>query len=748
MLFPNGRFSPGHALLAVALLCLGACVAAVFFLARQPWLGLGLAPDGDGVRIVEVAPAGPAAALAGELERAGGAGLRLLSVGGLGLVPHDVIEEPDFIDSYDEMCAMLDRQSRLAALLAADAVRIEVGHPDGRRTVHEVTPAATRPVSDLPPVFWFQLFAGSACLLVGAWVWVLRPTDLATGMFALTGAMFPLSAFSAAVYSSRELAIDGEVFRALSSLNHVGALMFGIALIELFLCYPRRIVRPRYMLLVPLVFLPWLAIDLLQLAPNQNWGVRLPIVAAILMVIVFAWMQWRLTIDDPRARAALTWLSLSVILGCGLFVLSTVASSLFGWLPPLRQGYAFGFFLIMYGGLALGLRRYRLFELDEWAYRILLWVGGAVGLVLLDGLLVLALRLEPFESLGIALVIAGFVYLPARSALWRKVVERRRIPDHELFQSVMEVAFQATEGERVSAWQQLVRRVFDPLELEELPARGEGADAAAAEGGQLPATPDLAPDGLEMRLPAVASSPALLVRYPWQGRELFGTAHMRLARQMVELMRQADAGRAAYERGVAEERRRVARDLHDDLGAQLLTALNRPTLDETRGSIRDAIAEMRGVVAGLTGGRAGLGPLLANLRHETASRLEATGIELDWPLVDDVEEMEIDYRTAKHLASAHREIVSNVIRHSGAARMTVGVAAKAGWLRMMLRDDGGGPCLADAGPQGKVQGQGHGLRNLRMRIEELGGRLSIREGAPGCVVEIDVPVGGQSGRAA
>jgi signal transduction histidine kinase len=260
--------------------------------------------------------------------------------------------------------------------------------------------------------------------------------------------------------------------------------------------------------------------------------------------------------------------------------------------------------------------------------------------------------------------------------------------------------------------------------------------------------PDLAPDGLEMRLPAVASSPALLVRYPWQGRELFGTAHMRLARQMVELMRQADAGRAAYERGVAEERRRVARDLHDDLGAQLLTALNRPTLDETRGSIRDAIAEMRGVVAGLTGGRAGLGPLLANLRHETASRLEATGIELDWPLVDDVEEMEIDYRTAKHLASAHREIVSNVIRHSGAARMTVGVAAKAGWLRMMLRDDGGGPCLLDAAPQGKVQGQGHGLRNLRMRIEELGGRLSIREGAPGCVVEIDVPVGGQSGRAA
>ena len=735
MLFPNGRFSPGHALLAVALLCMAACVAATFYLARQPWLGLTLAPDARGVRIVDVASAGPAAELAEDLSHAGREGLRLLSVGGLELNRLDLIEEPDFIDSYGEMRAMLDRQDLLAGILAAAPVRLEVGHPDGRRTVHELEPAPARPVSDLPPVFWFQLFAGSACLLVGAWVWVLRPTDLATSMFALTGAMFPLSAFSAAVYSSRELALDAGVFSLLSSLNHVGALMFGVALIALFLCYPRRIVRPRYMLLLPLVFAPWLVIDLLHLAPSQNWGVRLPIVAAMLMVIGFAWIQWRMTIDDPRARAALTWLSLSVILGCGLFVLSTVAASLFGRLPPLRQGYAFGFFLIMYAGLALGLRRYRLFELDEWAYRILLWVGGAVGLVLLDGLLVLALRLQPIESLGIALVLAGFVYLPARSALWRTVVERRRIPDDELFQAVMEVAFQATEGHRVSAWQQLVRRLFEPLELEEL---SSDVHAHAFEAG--PADePGLSPDGLEMRLPAVASSPALLVRYPWKGRELFGMVHVRLARQMVALMRHADAGRAAYERGVSEERRRVARDLHDDLGAQLLTALNRPTLEETRRSIRDAIAEMRSVVAGLSGDAASLGEVLANLRHETSLRLEAAGIELDWPLVDGVEEMEIDYRTAKHLASAHREIVSNVIRHSGAARMKVMVEARPGWLHMALGDDGGGACPSLDGPL--LQGQGHGLRNLRMRMEELGGRLSLRDGAPGCIVEIAVPLG-------
>ena len=37
-----------------------------------------------------------------------------------------------------------------------------------------------------------------------------------------------------------------------------------------------------------------------------------------------------------------------------------------------------------------------------------------------------------------------------------------------------------------------------------------------------------------------------------------------------ELMNQADAGRNAHERGATEERRRIARDMHDDIGARLL----------------------------------------------------------------------------------------------------------------------------------------------------------------------------------
>ena len=736
---PPLRWSPGHALLAVALATLVVCVVVIAAAVRQPWLGMQLVAHQDTVRIVGVAPGGPSDELAADLAEAGGAGLQLLSLGGVPLLGQDLLEEPDFIDAYEAMDAMFARQTRLHQALQDAPVLIEILHPDTRTTRHLVLPAAARPVSDLPAVFWFQLFCGAACLLIGVWVWVLRPSDWATRMFALTGLMFPFSTFSAAIYSTRELAIDGGVFRLLSSLNHFGAFMFGAALIGLFLCYPRQIVQPRMLLVAPALLLAWLATDVLRLAPDQDLGMRLPVLLALLCVVLLAVVQWRLTRGDPRARAALSWLSLSVVIGSGLFVLSMVASTLLGWLPPLRQGYAFGFFLIMYGGLALGLRRYRLFELDEWAFRILLWVGSALALLMLDGLLIFALRLEPFASLGIALLVAGFLYLPARSALWRRMVERRRIPEHVLFQSVMDVAFRATESERVDAWHALVRQIFDPLELEAAPSPDDPEAAAHLQHGR----PRIRRDGLEMLLPAAASSPPLAVRYPWQGRELFGIAHARLARQLVALMRHADAGRAAHERGVQEERRRVARDLHDDLGAQLLTALHRPTLEETRSAVRDAIGEMRTVVAGLNGERAGLCALLANLRLETAARLESAGISLDWPVSACPDGVELDYRTAKHLASMHRELVSNVIRHSGASRLTVGVSLERGWIEMTVRDDGAGPCSscaddADA-PSASAGRQGNGLRNLGLRIEELGGRWSIGDRAPGCEVRIGVP---------
>ncbi|MFA7667022.1 MAG: hypothetical protein WCY32_12990, partial [Burkholderiaceae bacterium] len=493
-----------------------------------------------------------------------------------------------------------------------------------------------------------------------------------------------------------------------------------------FLNFPHRLVAPRWLLVIPVIFVPWLLADLLQLAPDLDLGLRVPIVLMLAVTIGCAALQWRRSAGDPHALAALRWVALTTILGSGLFIAAVVMTRLLGWLPPLDQSVAFGFLVLIYAGIALGLSRVRLFDLDRWSFRILLWVGGTLMLLAFDVILVLSLRLAPAVSLGLSVLVVGLLYLPLRNLLWDRIVDRRRLADDALFQGVLQVAFATSGDERVRAWHALLQRMFEPLEIVPIDDPGPAG-----------ALPRLRGEGVALQLPAAASSAPIELRYPWHGRKLFGTAQLRLATQVVALMQHADASRHAFERGVAQERQRVARDLHDDLGARLLTGLSQPSLRDTRRIIREAIAEMRSVVTGLDGGGRDLGSCLGQLRHETALRLENAGVELDWPLLDDAEGLQVDDRLCRNFGSMLRELVSNALRHADARRLSVSLALIDGWLFARICDDGVGGATA-GGPDRR------GLHNLRQRVDELGGRLDIRDAIPGTLVEIALPLSRRS----
>lgn len=243
-----------------------------------------------------------------------------------------------------------------------------------------------------------------------------------------------------------------------------------------------------------------------------------------------------------------------------------------------------------------------------------------------------------------------------------------------------------------------------------------------------------------LRLPATADSESLALRFARHGTRLFSLEDADVARELVSLVREAAAARNSYMSGVHEERRRIARDLHDDVSGLLLTGLHRTGAGDMRGDVQAALAEIRIMVSSLADGAKSLDDILADLRHEAATRLAAAGIALAWQLPAEAgPPVPLDYARARALTSSLREMVTNVIRHSRAGTMEVVVERDAAGLVIVIANDGpkdGGAALADA-----TRGTGRGLANVAQRIEEIGGRCQIEPGAAGFRIRLTMPFG-------
>jgi signal transduction histidine kinase len=195
---------------------------------------------------------------------------------------------------------------------------------------------------------------------------------------------------------------------------------------------------------------------------------------------------------------------------------------------------------------------------------------------------------------------------------------------------------------------------------------------------------------------------------------------------------------------VAEERLRIARDLHDVIGhsfaavnvqARAAAALLATDLDGARHALtaiertsRDALREIRAA--------------LSTLRHETAppvldaaavrsllapvraAGLRATGTVDALPLPADVGH--VLYRVVQ-------ESLTNVLRHAQARTVTVSVTRDGNLVRVEVHNDGASTATGDSG--------GHGLAGMRERVEAVGGQLSAGPaGGGGWRVTARVPV--------
>jgi len=201
-----------------------------------------------------------------------------------------------------------------------------------------------------------------------------------------------------------------------------------------------------------------------------------------------------------------------------------------------------------------------------------------------------------------------------------------------------------------------------------------------------------------------------------------------------------DFWRHAADIAVLEERRRIARDLHDGLAQELAFVATQSRVaaqwspDSARAqrisaAAERALDESRRAIAALT--RPIDEPLdiaLAQTAEEVAGRHNMR-VTLDLaPRID------VSNDTREALLRVVREAITNAGRHGQARRVTVHLATDAGVVLLRVADNGKG---FDPGDDRIVAGS-FGLMSMRERVEALGGEFAVRSKPYGGGTEIEV----------
>ena len=226
--------------------------------------------------------------------------------------------------------------------------------------------------------------------------------------------------------------------------------------------------------------------------------------------------------------------------------------------------------------------------------------------------------------------------------------------------------------------------------------------------------------------------------------------HRRLSR-----VRAAHAAQAEFSRRLMasqeQERQRIAGELHDSLGQQLLVIRNRAMLGET---VADDAARSRGQFDEIvTSATAAIGEVRAIAHNLRPVHLERLGLTAS--IEEMVENMasttglqfSADIEPLDGLLSKDEEIscyriiqesANNIVKHAEATKAYVEIWREHGGLRITVRDNGRG--LDGSAVR---QGRGLGLTSITERLRMLGGSLSI-DSAPGqgTALNIQVPLSG------
>ncbi len=193
-----------------------------------------------------------------------------------------------------------------------------------------------------------------------------------------------------------------------------------------------------------------------------------------------------------------------------------------------------------------------------------------------------------------------------------------------------------------------------------------------------------------------------------------------------------------------KERNRISREMHDDIGAGLTqitlmtesvrNKINYKELDDIAGTSRQLVSSMSEIIWSLNPEQKTINDLFNYLREQLNKLLEYTTIEYSIDFEEINQTISLTNEQRRNILLVVKEIINNAIKYSNTKQIYIKANCSNNQLHFVIKDDGIGFDVSKAY-------NGNGLKNIRYRIEEIGGTVSVQSNAGmGCMFEFYIPV--------
>jgi signal transduction histidine kinase len=350
----------------------------------------------------------------------------------------------------------------------------------------------------------------------------------------------------------------------------------------------------------------------------------------------------------------------------------------------------------------------------------------------LDLMFVAIFSLGQFTSMTLSLFLSFGVYLSIRRWVMTNLLNRDPITTERLFERLYRMAreLERHPAHLSSLMARLMKELFDPLECMLVLGDVSTCDLRGNGGILLVPLPRLSQADHDQ-------PKAFVIRHADKGRRLFTSEDARLAERIVEQLHRVLTFDRAVEQGRSEERLRIAQDLHDDIGARLLTLMYQAPNPEIEDYIRHTLQDLKTLTRGLAVANHTLFDAASEWKRDLNHRLNAARCELEWG-IDCEHDLSLTVVQWSALTRILRELVNNTISHAKAKRVSISLSLVQDRLVLVVTDNG-------VGRAPETWSHGLGLGGVRKRVKQLGGSVVWREVEPAgieCRVVVE-PFSGQ-----